>query len=251
MGEGSGPVWLQEPLCRGDEAWLGQCKNATWRNYDHSCFDHLQDVSVFCYDQVSHLSMHRGTMNSNLFLCMSTKAGRSDGQSLLWAFYHCYHQPLTVLLSTLVLSLLWFGNTCYPSGLPTCVDVVYHMYINDPVLTIIVIISIYVIACEGTPCGRWKSGGRTGGGATGRTVGDPLWHKLRPFGCTGKTCNFHISSFLYKWYTVWKTCSHFLVVCCKHHICILLLANLVNQFQFHDISAACVCVCMCKIYHAT
>ncbi|KAK3871910.1 hypothetical protein Pcinc_022974 [Petrolisthes cinctipes] len=51
LGRGSGPVWLQAPQCRGDEAWLGQCNNAIWRNYSDSCHNHFQDISVFCYDQ--------------------------------------------------------------------------------------------------------------------------------------------------------------------------------------------------------
>lgn len=48
--EGPDPVWLENPRCRGDEAWLGECPGVSWGT--SSC-NHTRDISVFCYDQVS------------------------------------------------------------------------------------------------------------------------------------------------------------------------------------------------------
>ncbi|NXL87131.1 DMBT1 protein, partial [Alectura lathami] len=45
FGEGSGPIWLNEVRCYGDEQRLAQCRHRGWRR--HVCA-HEEDASVVC-----------------------------------------------------------------------------------------------------------------------------------------------------------------------------------------------------------
>lgn len=44
-GPGSGPIWLSDVECNGDETDIMQCRHAAWGS--HNC-DHSQDVSISC-----------------------------------------------------------------------------------------------------------------------------------------------------------------------------------------------------------
>lgn len=52
LGQGNGKIWLSEPRCSGDEEWLGQCPSTVFQT---PFCTHREDVSVFCYDEVSSI----------------------------------------------------------------------------------------------------------------------------------------------------------------------------------------------------
>jgi len=44
---GTGQIWLDNVVCRGDETNLGDCKHSEWG--DHNC-RHTEDVTIDCSD---------------------------------------------------------------------------------------------------------------------------------------------------------------------------------------------------------
>ena len=46
FGQGTGPIWLSELQCRGDEPSVGHCQHLGWGTA--SC-SHYQDVAITCY----------------------------------------------------------------------------------------------------------------------------------------------------------------------------------------------------------
>ena len=45
FGPGSGPIWMDNVDCTGEEAYLQECQFGGWR--DHNCY-HEEDASVIC-----------------------------------------------------------------------------------------------------------------------------------------------------------------------------------------------------------
>ncbi|ESO89536.1 hypothetical protein LOTGIDRAFT_125182, partial [Lottia gigantea] len=62
FGEGTGPIWLDDLRCNGEEKYLTDCLNAGWG--EHNC-RHQHDVSVICTGkQYSHsFDTHVKTLN--------------------------------------------------------------------------------------------------------------------------------------------------------------------------------------------
>ncbi|CAL4061058.1 unnamed protein product, partial [Meganyctiphanes norvegica] len=49
FGKGQGQIWVDEPVCRGFEKWVGDCPNINWGVTD--C-DHSEDVGLLCSDEM-------------------------------------------------------------------------------------------------------------------------------------------------------------------------------------------------------
>lgn len=47
---GTGPVWLFDVRCQGNESSLDQCRHAEWGSGQHACSDHASDVCLVCYN---------------------------------------------------------------------------------------------------------------------------------------------------------------------------------------------------------
>lgn len=62
LGQGQGKIWLQEPGCRGNEEWLGQCPGSDW---DVTNCEHREDLAVFCYDGGMEVRLKGGRTQSS------------------------------------------------------------------------------------------------------------------------------------------------------------------------------------------
>jgi len=60
---GSGPIWLDDVECAGDETWVSQCRHAPLGT--HNCV-HAQDVSIECQVSVPDTSSYRYTLENTI-----------------------------------------------------------------------------------------------------------------------------------------------------------------------------------------
>jgi len=49
-GAGTGPIWLDNVACSGDESYIGNCPHLGWGS--HNC-GHYEDISIACLRSVS------------------------------------------------------------------------------------------------------------------------------------------------------------------------------------------------------
>ncbi|XP_067881810.1 scavenger receptor cysteine-rich type 1 protein M130-like [Heterodontus francisci] len=68
-GPDSGPVWLDELNCSGNESFLWECPSASWDNHDCS---HEEDVRIMCSEH-KELRLVNGKHRFSMFL-FSTEA---------------------------------------------------------------------------------------------------------------------------------------------------------------------------------
>lgn len=60
FGEGTGPVWLSELNCRGNEGQLGICPHRGWKA--HIC-SHEEDAGIVCVGKKIQLFLWYGPRN--------------------------------------------------------------------------------------------------------------------------------------------------------------------------------------------
>ena len=52
-GKGTGPVFLNNMLCRTTDETIWHCKGDTWQNVDKKCLKHDNDASAICHKGTS------------------------------------------------------------------------------------------------------------------------------------------------------------------------------------------------------
>lgn len=63
FGPGSGPIWLDDISCIGNETHLGSCKHAEWGT--HNCL-HSEDVGIICSNASTKLQLVAGPKGAQM-----------------------------------------------------------------------------------------------------------------------------------------------------------------------------------------